>query len=311
MKRGVAFAAVLGLAMLGPGASVWAETQVGMLTMVRGHVRLLGASGERPARMMGLLYDGDQVQTAADGQAMLVYFVNGRREQLGPGSQIAAGVEGSRVKEGPAPVLLAPLDARLLENLRKGVSTGLANRGGGVLLRDTSKSGVRPQLLGLIQGKTSRARPTFRWEGPPQAVRYRLVVEALDATPMWETTVQGTSVEYPAAASPLKPGETYSWQVKDQAAVGSDAAAAGEFTLLTSEEQQSLGQLKDALERLRAESPEDPAPRIALAAVYRDRELYDEAAEVLQALVEEYPHEPHLLRFLADVYEDMGSKPPE
>jgi hypothetical protein len=62
---------------------------------------------------------------------------------------------------------------------------------------------------------------TFEWEQVPDVVEYDFTLLEVDGTPLWETSVTGTSVAPPRSAQArMVPGKTLRWKVRARNAAG-------------------------------------------------------------------------------------------
>lgn len=92
---------------------------------------------------------------------------------------------------------------------------------------------LRGQFIELVEpvGEVGKVPTRLSWHEAEGAVRYRVVLRAVDDTPLWTSTTDGTSVELPeAVVGQLQSAVSYHWQVEGLA---EDLSRRGRSNLVT------------------------------------------------------------------------------
>jgi hypothetical protein len=156
-----------------------------------------------------------------------------------------------------------------------------------------------PSLYAPRRGKSYSTTPTFYW-GPNDARNnFKLTVYDSDRSVVYETTVHGTSLTYPASASALKPGGTYSWTVRLEGSIHAEPAKPVEFVLLPSEERIAMEQ---ALKGIAGDSLEEQMKR---AEVFVNARLWYDSVAAYSALIDKYPGHAELYNRRGEIYDQI------
>ena len=146
-----------------------------------------------------------------------------------------------------------------------------------------SKNGVPFQLIGPIGAVVRSEQPMFRWHALEGAQSYTVSVTDADLNEV-ATSPPLTATQW-QISSPLKPGGIYSWQVtalKDGVKITSPVLPApqAKFKVIDRSTAEMLQQTQRAY----------PDSHLALAVLYAEAGLVDEAERELRLLVRDNPH---------------------
>jgi hypothetical protein len=156
-----------------------------------------------------------------------------------------------------------------------------------------------PFLYAPRRGKSYITTPTFYW-GPNDAPNdFKLTVFDSDRRVVYETTVHGTSFTYPASASALKPGGTYSWTVQLGGTIHAEPVKPVEFVLLSSEERNAMDQ---TLKGIVGDSLDEQLKR---AEVFVNARLWYDSVAAYSALIDKYPGHAELYNRRGEIYDQI------
>jgi hypothetical protein len=157
--------------------------------------------------------------------------------------------EESKTSDEPAARrVFRPWWAGLFRHRLAVVATALAVVAGAIYLvpnrepvvRDPAgrTGGYRTEAFKVIQpvGEKKVAPGTFEWEAVQDVVQYDVVLLEVDGTPLWATSVKGTSVAPPRSVlARMVPGKTLRWRVRGRNAAGVVVAetATAEFRVIS------------------------------------------------------------------------------
>jgi hypothetical protein len=156
-----------------------------------------------------------------------------------------------------------------------------------------------PVVIAPRKTRVLDALPAIRWTAVPGVDEYMVAVRGPGVEWQSPEPVAGNSVQYPADAPPLKPGESYKVAVW-QGNVNSDQEDVGGlgFTVVSSEEQKEVADLVAQIHALKLDTE---AEELLVANLYATRELRADAIERLEALASER-EAPAVERMLGELY---------
>lgn len=175
--------------------SAGAAENVGMLTELHGAVQLASAETAdwTSATLMKAVSVGDKLRTPAGATVTVVFFANGKREQLQAGCLAVVQTAGCKVETGPQPKQLTPVRTSRAKRL-SGITVG-NSLGGGVLNRGFGGK-LKPQAL--FDTCILATRPTFCWqvedatESGEAVSRYVLLLYDAEDRLLWAQAAAGT-----------------------------------------------------------------------------------------------------------------------
>jgi hypothetical protein len=266
-----------------------------------------GKAAPAKVRAMTLLYAGDKVSVAADGEVLYVLLADGQRELLGAKSQASLGPKGATP---PGQQIKGPkLPPANLESLR---DLARSAKGAGSCVRgdrgDPTPENAR-LVLPLYGAAVLSDRPKLSWpKGDAKTDAYLVEFfsggEGKDRRLLWKATVKETHMNYPEKQESLKPSRKYQWRVTPLK--GEDATADpivySYFQVLTPAEIKLLGELKPLLES------KVPGDLLQAAACYQAHGVDDEALKLYLRLAELMPEDANIQLSLASFYEQAGNK---
>ena len=148
-------------------------------------------------------------------------------------------------------------------------------------------------LCAPVQGFAATARPPFEWRAsePREPLTLSVLSDAGDV--IYEGSVTGSSVPYPADAPALMPGQSYSWKV---AGAGMDKLPDPvSFTLATKAAHDTL-----------AKELADAADPLVRAQVFLRARLWYDAVEVLEQGIRDQPARSDLKQQLQVMYKQVA-----
>lgn len=254
-----------------PSAAVGSEARV-IVAEVRGDATAMvsGQHAATPLRLFDRLGEGTVVATGVDSRASLLW-IDGRRFDLGPSSEVAIGAEGIEARRGTAeerePVAVLADVAPILG--AAGNTRPLATR-----LRAGTTA---PALLEPPEGGALLAdAPVLVFAGTPAATSYVVTVEDRSGE-VYRVETEATEVRLPAGV--LAPGRTYSWEV---ASIVDDRVGAKSGAIVTTIDEATGRRRAAALEALEASA--DPVHALIAADLDRTLGLRREACERLRSV---------------------------
>jgi hypothetical protein len=293
---------VMTLALLYPSAPP--TKPLAMILAVKGPVEVKPAKGKpRPARVQGLLYDGDQLTIPADGQATLVFLSDSHRERLKPKGQVTVGVTGctpataieQRKEPGPEKKVLVPGLKEVLASSRAATSVVRSPA-------EEKKTAVTP-----ITGTSLLTdRPAFAWPTDPKAKGYLVELYTSTGRLVWQAESTEARLTYPSDKKLLSPNRQYTWRVlsnyedEHKQLAERKQIATGDFYFVTA---QKAAELK-ALEPLAHSADLGEVQLAALA--YEANKVYDAALRLYERMCQAAPLEPAFHAARAVLYEQAG-----
>lgn len=165
--------------------------------------------------------------------------------------------------------------------------------------------GVGPKLVLYAphKGRVLTLRPSFQWKGDATA-SYTFHLQDLTGSLSWDRAVTGTSLDYPADAPPLVPGQTYLWRVTPDSPLLGPPPPAAILVVLGDPERAQIASGLSAI-------PGDGFDAQAARARYLfDQRLWYDAVAAYSALIDKYPahSEPYEMR--GWLYEQLPATEP-
>jgi hypothetical protein len=286
---------------------VWASLALGaaepsapvaMVLKTQGAVTLERGTAKQPLRVMDLLRPGEVLATA-EGEALLVFLDDGRRERLKPRNRATVGAKGcapTAAVERQEKDQVPPAQLTSLRDLAR------SGRAGVNVLRGEKPE--KPQVVTPMYGTTILGdKPLLSWRPAEKADSYQVELWSGNGQRLlWRETTAAPRLAYPEKQPALKPGTKYLWRV--YALRGEDLdprrVVDSKFMTTTKEEAQELAGLP------RAAASADVAELLLAAATYEAHGVYEEALALYEKLAEKLPAEANVQVALAGYYERAG-----
>lgn len=187
------------------GAAPAQERPVGMLTGVRGDVKVFapGDAAGKKAEVADLLPAGSRLTVGAGGSATFLYCPESILAEAVAGSDLSLTSSKIETKKGSVTT------RNKIPNCQLPVPRASADRRlGGTTLR-----GEKGLILCYPAGTSALAGDLrFRWLPAEGASKYRVLVRSEEGEDLWETETADTQIVY-AGSKPLQPAQRYRWQV--------------------------------------------------------------------------------------------------
>jgi hypothetical protein len=150
--------------------------------------------------------------------------------------------------------------------------------------------GTRPAvfLYAPHLAKLYTLTPTFCWTSAVRTKAFVFRLYDADGDVRYETRTPDFTLQYPASAAALEPGQTYVWNVSAGLGLLGGESLTAEFTVLSAEERAALGKElagADAMKR---------------AAIFTDKRLWYDAIHAYTELIAQHPD-------MMDLYEKRGN----
>lgn len=312
MKRGnllrvglvlaLGFPLAAGAQQAAPPGQAEATQPVGMITSVLGKVRISRQGQSLPARAADLLMAGDRLTASPGAHADYLYCPELRAGRVPPAAEVAFEASGLRVIRGSVanewkiPSCRLPSTSGLTEASRQHLGiTRLRSFGAAARINPALKSKLLRQyelLLPdseLVLGSPANTnvatlRPNFRWSPVKGAKSYDFLLTDREERVLWKTRVFVPELRYPVAAYKLAWGQRYWWRVIANGATESTAEAASYFQVLPEAQARAVQSAATPLRTRLLQRPSDPAPQLALAFLYEENGMLDEAAMLYQRM---------------------------
>jgi tetratricopeptide (TPR) repeat protein len=155
---------------------------------------------------------------------------------------------------------------------------------------------ISPRRTQLLNNK-----PILRWNPVVGATSYKLSLRENGAKFNWEMIVSGTEAVYPGEP-PLKPGVNYKLiVVANTGASSEDAVGEGdtEFSVLDEAE---VERVKSEVGAIGQTVPNESAQKLAISSLYLNTNLIAEAIDILESLPKKGVETPPIYRSLGDLY---------
>lgn len=290
---GLVIAQVLAVAV-----AAWAENPVGVITEVKGtaHIKRAGRGYWQILKVNMPVYAGDVLRTSANAK-VIVWTPNGRAQTLGPNKTVSIVPVKS-----PRDSLWREVWTSFVGRMKSSFSEESLAAVAAARLPDSNLDKNRLTLLSPRNSKVLDKQPNFVWSEVENAKGYRVTVGFFDeGKRVWETIVNGTSLNYPKDAPELKPGKVYIWQVE---AIGvPEASESAWFAVLNPAEARDI---RFTLQQLRKRAPDFVAYSLMAASLLESRGCYSEAISILKAAIKHAPKQPEPQFLLANLYETVG-----
>jgi len=278
-------------------------TPAAVLTSCKGPVTVIHAGAPAPASFGLALTDGDEVKTGAGAQAEIM-FAAGNWVQIGANSSMQ--IKGH---PGAAPASAADKSEKgnngsfevVQSFLKLKNSEGSSAIGG---LRSGEKAS-RLVALSPCQTHVRTSQPVFKWKIDDPSTELKLTVFGASNT-VWQTTVSNTtSATYPADATALKPGVSYSWTLETTDPLVSPAlrTPASFFELIAPADATTLD---TDLAKLDAGKAGSVTYHLTRASLYFDRGLVEDAITETENALSADPDNQSLRSILARLYAETG-----
>ncbi|MDY6852704.1 MAG: hypothetical protein SV487_11615 [Thermodesulfobacteriota bacterium] len=250
-------------------------------------------SGEKKGRvvmLMDFLAQGDRIKLGPQATIVLNYFASGLREEISGPGVITAGLQASRKNEG-ADIKAAKVDYIPPQTAAR---TSDVQHAGVVALRDTKNKTKKLFLLALSDSAARSLPLRFRWAPVSGAEKYDLVLTDVLDTIVFKTGTDQTEVLF--QEDKLVLGEEYWWKVRAMSGPEVMAKAIGQFHVLTLED---LGKLEQSEQDIKKRFSQGSAEsQIALAMLFQNYRLNDEAKVILLGLRKKHPRNSNIIRQL-------------
>lgn len=275
-----------------------AQQPLGMLTAVSGKVQIVRNGETRAAHAAEFLYAGDRVTARAASYADFLYCPQLRAARIPAATEVSFDAAEFTVARGrlanewaipacrlpattalsiPSRQHLGVTRLRSLFDDRPAIRPNLAKR-----YDDLLQKGI--VLYWPANTKTSSQFPSFRWSPVAGAASYELRLTDAEENVLWAIHSEETRRKFPLAAPPLEWGRRYWWRVIARGPDGDLEEAGSYFELLPEERAQELEKSAGELRRRATQRPNDPLPRLALAFLYEENGLLDQAAGIYARL---------------------------
>lgn len=135
--------------------------------------------------------------------------------------------------------------------------------------------------------------PTFYWASEVKTKAFVFRLYDAEGEVGYEARTPGCSLQYPADATPLLPGQNYVWNVLAGLGLLGGGSFPAKFTVLAAEERAALDkQLSGA----------DPAKR---AAIFSDNRLWYDAIQAYTELIAAHPNQSDLYEKRGQIYDQL------
>jgi hypothetical protein len=256
----------------------------------------------RPARRLGvmdLLRPGDQLTSADDGHATLVFLSDGHRERLRASARATVGEKectpASAVERLDASHDLTGAHLASLRELARSARAGV-----GVLRGEPPPT---PQAVTPMYGTTViSTRPTLSWPAAAGADSYTVELLRGDGRRLvWRETTRENRLPYPEQKPALHHAAKYLWRVTAHHDDDSGRRIVNsKFLVATQAEADDLARLRPL------ESSSNPADVLVAAVGYEAHGVYDEALKLYEKLAKQSPDAAAFQSVLANYYERAG-----
>lgn len=161
-----------------------------------------------------------------------------------------------------------------------------------------------PTLYAPQAAKAFTTRPTFYWSSldDSQKMDFRLTNAAGDT--VYETTLTGSQLAYPADAPQLAPGTTYFWTVQPAANLMGPPAKPVAIQIVGGGDRAAVESA------LASDSASTLAGEVARAQVFVDQRLWYDAIAAYTALIDKHPEDASLRAARAKVYDQVPATQP-
>ncbi|MEG4224949.1 hypothetical protein QUA35_01500 [Microcoleus sp. N9_B2] len=231
-----------------------------------------------------LIYPGDKLRTAQNGQVMLQCADLGIKSIAGSENQLNS-------------CLLAK------EKSKSDCSADLVkcpDRGDDKIAWNSAPI---PYIISPRRTKLLDSKPILRWNPVAGATSYKLSLRENGAKLNWEMTVSGTEAVYPGEPA-LKPGVKYRLIVEANTGASSETPVVEgdtEFGLLDEGE---VERVKSEVGAIDKQVPNPAAKKLAISQIYLSTNLIAEAIETLESLSKTGVETPPIYRTLGDLYRE-------
>jgi tetratricopeptide (TPR) repeat protein len=271
-----------------------------MVLEIKGQVSLQPAKGKaRPLQEGDLLYPGDRLTAADEGQATLYFRAGNRRERLKPKQQATVG-------EGGCNPATAVEELKKVGAEKKAIVDGLnevdAHSSGTTTVFRGAPKDKKPAVTPIDHSRVLSDQPVLLWPAVPKAKSYKVEM-MLQSTGrvIWRADSEMPRLVYPAKEKSLRRDREYLWRALWVAEDGEikQCANAG-FYVVPAEVVAEMEKLRNLA------TGNDPADLFLVALTYDAQEFYGEALEVYEKLCKLVPKKAVFHAARAVLYERAG-----
>ena len=268
-----------------------------MVLSLKGKVGIKTASAAPGvARLGDLLYPGERLDVPADGAATLA-ILGAAQEEIRPGSEVTVAAAGCE----PANAVARRIEQRkALASTMKDLRPAPADaRRAAAVFRSTNRA--NPAITPIFGATVASDRPSLAWPAAQGVASYRvrLIVQGSERE-IWKGETKEPRAEFPGDKPALQRGYLYTWKVTDP---DFRPVVEGEFGVATESDLKQMAEAKAA-------ETGDRADRLAAALSYRRLGAYAEALQALERLAADSPDEPGYREMLAELRAVAGRPAP-
>ncbi len=148
------------------------------------------------------------------------------------------------------------------------------------------------------KGRIFTLRPSFSWQGAP-GTSYKFHIQDVNGQLAWDREVNGTSLDYPADAPPLEPGQTYIWRVYPDSPMLGGATPSSMIVVLSEQERSQLATEESSIQGTGLDA------EMARAKLYFDHRLWYDAVMAYSDLIARHPGEAKLYLMRGSLYDQL------
>lgn len=287
MRKHLRRAALLALVTAAPlGAQ---DDPAALVVKVQGEVQVRHSGAATPATVGTRLVAGDEVVPGSGARAVLITRT-GAQQVVTQATTVQTPTGGGN----------PDLFARALSTLAQAATADARSAGGRQgMIRPIPGE---PTLVAPRNGLTvTGARPTFSWMPVDGVTEYTLQLRKVDGGRPARFEVAGTEWTLPAGEAALEAGAEYAWTVAPK---GGRPTREQRFRVMGPEDGQALA---ETLERIRSLGMDPQGDGLFLAAVvYRDMELWYDAASALEGVEGGGTMSPDLYMLKGEILNVLG-----
>jgi Domain of Unknown Function (DUF928) len=153
------------------------------------------------------------------------------------------------------------------------------------------------------KGRIFTLRPSFSWQGSP-GTNYKLHIQSVNGQLSWDREVNGTSLDYPADAPPLEPGQTYIWRVSADSPMLGAPTAPAMIVVLSEAERSQLATAESSISGTGLDA------ETARARLYFDHRLWYDAVMAYSGLIAKHPEDAKLYLMRGSLYDQLPATQP-
>jgi len=290
----------LAMFALGIPTIVHAQDPAAMVvTSTTASVVKAGKGSPQPLASMTVLLPGDELVTTDKGGVLVVFFADGHKELVKPGTRVTVTAKGCLPVSGVTQVPGTHLSRQNVASLRE---LSLGARAGVIVARSIVVA--KPARAQPMRWETLLTdQPPFVWEDKAKTDGYLVKVFADEKPPrlLWQAKTKTPRLAYPTTEKPLNPGQAFRWQVF---AMPTDIDAAPlldhQFAIMPLAQQRALADLKPLVESGKVEDI------LLIARLCETHEVYEKALYLYEQLTKLRPQEVDFYARLSNLYEFAG-----